>query len=156
MSAIAGQVTGNSTVCWTVCTGVHQIKHQNFALLALCEGNLPVGTGPLWGGSSGGPVMWQMMPCHDVIMPWLTAIHLVIKPFKMFRNTPWKFPSLHVYTFIYMTNILNGRDFTRFMFQMDLGNMFQYRISHFIIRSQFQNCETGGKMSISLCNLAVT
>ena len=42
MSATASQITNISTVCSAVCSGAHQNKHQSFALLALCEGNLPV------------------------------------------------------------------------------------------------------------------
>ena len=33
------QITSNSTVSSTVCSQKQQKKHQNFAVLALCEGN---------------------------------------------------------------------------------------------------------------------
>ena len=36
---------GSSTVCSTVCSGVHWRKHQSLVLLALCEGNPLLTTG---------------------------------------------------------------------------------------------------------------
>ena len=42
MRAMASQTTGISIVCWTVCSGGDQRKHQSSGLLALCSGNSPV------------------------------------------------------------------------------------------------------------------
>ena len=46
MSAKASQITGVSIVCWTVCSGADQRKHQSFASLAFMRGihRWPVGS----------------------------------------------------------------------------------------------------------------
>ena len=54
------KITGNSTVCSTACSRNQQGWNKSFALLALCEGNLPV-TG---GFPHKGPVMWKALLTH--------------------------------------------------------------------------------------------
>ena len=54
-------------VCSAVCTEWHQKKHQNSALLALCEDNLTV-TG---GSPHRDPVMQSVFPFLDVILNYL-------------------------------------------------------------------------------------
>ena len=42
MSAMASQIKGNLTLCWTVCSGHHERQYQRSGSLAFCEGNTPV------------------------------------------------------------------------------------------------------------------
>ena len=42
-----GKITGNSNICYVACAGSHQMKHQSFALLALCKGNPSLTNGAL-------------------------------------------------------------------------------------------------------------
>ena len=42
MSAMTSKITGLTIVYSTIYSGTDQRKHQSSALLALCEGNLPV------------------------------------------------------------------------------------------------------------------
>ena len=70
MGIMAFQITGCSTVS-TICSGVHQRKHQSSMLLVLCEVNPQV-------NNHKEPVTWKMFPGHDIIMQWayLTPDHL--------------------------------------------------------------------------------
>ena len=45
VSVMAYQVTSDSAVCSTLCSGIHLRKHQNSTSLDPCEGNQPVTSG---------------------------------------------------------------------------------------------------------------
>ena len=64
MSGMASQITGNSIVYSTVCSGVDQGKHQNSASLTFVRGThrWPVNS------PHKGPVMRKMFPFDDVIV----------------------------------------------------------------------------------------
>ena len=64
MSAMASQITGVSIVCWTVCSGVDQRKHQSSASLAFVRGfhRWPVDS------PHKGLVTRKTFPFDDVIM----------------------------------------------------------------------------------------
>ena len=88
MSGMVSEITGNSTVCSTVCSGVYQnIKTQYpITLMGYCKTSELGVAGPTWGESTGvqdvcgvppvfrmdsphkGPVTRKMFPCHDVTM----------------------------------------------------------------------------------------
>ena len=65
MGAMASQITNLSIICWNVCSGADQRKHQSSASLAFVRGihrwpvNFP----------HKGPVTRKMFPFDDVIMP---------------------------------------------------------------------------------------
>ena len=42
MVVMASRIANHSTICWTVCSGIHKRTCQSTALLALCWGNPPV------------------------------------------------------------------------------------------------------------------
>ena len=64
MSAMASQITGDSIICWAVCSGAHQRKHQSSTSLAFVRGI------HWWLVDSPHirPVTWKMFPFDDVIM----------------------------------------------------------------------------------------
>ena len=61
MSVMVYQITGFSIVCWAVCSGVGQSKHQSSASLAFVMGDP-------WTPSHKGTVTQKMFPFDDVIM----------------------------------------------------------------------------------------
>ena len=65
MWTMTSDISGNSTICSPSCSGLQQRKHQSFASLALCEGNLPLTSGDL---HHKGPVMQTAFLCHEVMM----------------------------------------------------------------------------------------
>ena len=62
--------SGVSIVCWTVCSGSDQRKHQSSASLAFCEGNPLVTNGFPYKGS----VTREMFLFDDVIMTVLKSL----------------------------------------------------------------------------------
>ena len=64
MGAMASQITSVSIVCWTICSGPDERKHQSSASLTFVRGihrwpvNFP----------HRGSVMWKMFPFDDIIM----------------------------------------------------------------------------------------
>ena len=62
---MTSDISDNSTMCSPSCSGLQQRKHQSFASLALCEGNLPLTSGDL---HHKGPVMQTAFLCHEVMM----------------------------------------------------------------------------------------
>ena len=64
MSTMASQITGILIVCWTVCSGADQRKHQSSTSLAFVVGyhRSPVDS------PHKGPVTQKMYPFDDIIM----------------------------------------------------------------------------------------
>ena len=64
MTIMASQITSVSIVCWTVCSGTDQRKHQSSASLAFVGGihRWPVNS------LHKGPITWKLFPFDDVIM----------------------------------------------------------------------------------------
>ena len=92
MSAMASQINGISVVCWTVCSGSDQRKHQSSVSLAFVMGipRWPVDSPPK------GPVTQKMFPYDDVIMmPLLTCNH-------------WKHKSHYNANFFFVTGSSTG------------------------------------------------
>ena len=86
MRAMTSQITGVSIVCWTVSSGVYQIKHQNSASLAFVKGihRWPVDS------PYKGQVTWKMFPFDGVIMTYGTCCWLYIlfyRTVKLFTHT---------------------------------------------------------------------
>ena len=79
MRAMVSQITGVSIVCWTVCSGADQRKHQSSASLAFVRGihRWPVNS------PHKGPVTRKMFPFDDVIM-WQLRCAASISPPLMF------------------------------------------------------------------------
>ena len=71
MNGMASQITDNSNCCSTSCSSQHQKQHQNFALLALGEGNPPV---MVIGGSpsqrDNDAEMFYMSWRYRIKVPW--------------------------------------------------------------------------------------
>ena len=64
MSAMESQITGESMICSTVCSGSDQRKHQSSASLTFVRGiHRWLVVYP-----HKGPVTWKMLPFDDVIM----------------------------------------------------------------------------------------
>ena len=84
MNAMAAQITGNLTICSTVC--------------------------PWWSESNGDshrmPVMWKVSPCHDIIMLMIyiyihTRFRLVLPQGRALGCT-MGYRQCHIYIYIYM------------------------------------------------------
>ena len=81
MNVIVSQITGNLTVCPTLCSGYQQSKHQRSTLLALCEGNPPV---------TGGFPSQRASNAESVFMPWCCHVFMLncfAKIYLHFFNT---------------------------------------------------------------------
>ena len=85
MSAMASQITGISMVCWTVCSGTDQRKHQRSASLPYVRGiqQWPMNSPHKW------PVTRKMFPFDDVIMGYWQMLgeSLTWVPGERFQNT---------------------------------------------------------------------
>ena len=68
----ASQITGNSIVGLTACSGWQQNKHQRSALLNIREGNPP-----LFPRTTSQSVMQKMSPCHD--LPMAVLLKMFVK-----------------------------------------------------------------------------
>ena len=70
MGAMASQTTGVSFVCWAVCSGADQRKHQSSTSLAFVKGihQWPVDS------PHKSPVKRKMFPFDDVVMYTLLSM----------------------------------------------------------------------------------
>ena len=65
---MASQIIANTTVCSSISLGTHQRKHQNFTLLALCDGNRRWTVDAPTHYPRKSHVMRIIFTCHDVII----------------------------------------------------------------------------------------
>ena len=92
MSVMASQITSVSTVCWTICIGIDQRRHQSSVSLALVRGTTVTRV--------EGPVMWNMIPFDDIIMRFMLLLYFAVVYTLLSVVLVWKQWHLFISTMI--------------------------------------------------------
>ena len=99
------QITGNSNVCSSACSGLHHMRQQSSTALALCQGHSPV-TGGFTSQSASNEesvsMSWHLHENIHVSRRLLTQVNMI----HIMGGRSWNWKSIHQTKWWYLVTII--------------------------------------------------